>query len=458
MSVRLLLVIFGMSCTVLMTSQTSEKSGYSGGFEALGYLSNESLPFWAFTNEYGSLTEDSNGLFYAFAKAHYSLSSNATLDVKASGLIRDGVDPSVQRAELYVTFKNRWLEATAGSQNFTQDENQLSSIRRNILFSSNTRALPGVLLQTAKPIRITKKISVDAAIAQYILNDNRFVDNALVHYKNLYFRWDINKTSSVRGGLQHVAQWGGTSTLIGPQPQGFSDFVRIFLGSGGGDNANFGDQINTLGNHIGSYSLTYTRKNSGNLDFEVYYQTLFEDRSGVELNNFPDGVWGISVKPKNNKIFKEFLYEYVQTVSQSGRPRLTQNGGQQSGGDNYFTNSIYRSGWTYEGRTIGLPFINVVTNSDGIDPETNNRSFAHHLGVRADINRLQCSLRLTFLENLGTFAVPRVPRETFLYSYFQASLPTEKLGAFNLAVGADWGDTAPTTFGGGIGYTYNFNL
>lgn len=455
---RLFFVIFAISWPLILTSQSLEKSKYSFGFEAYGYLSNEQLPFWTYTNTYGVLTEDSNGLVYAFAKANYSLPSNATLGVKASGLLRAGVDSRAQRAELFASFRNNWIEVTAGSKNLTDDTYYLSSVRRNVLFSSNARALPGLFLQNVKPIKIAKNLSFDVAIAQYTFNDDRFVDNTWVHYKNLYVKWDINDSSTIRAGLQHVAQWGGTSPEAGDQPAGFIDFAKILLGRGGADNANFGDQVNALGNHIGSYSLTYLRKNNGVIDFDMYYQSLFEDRSGIELNNFPDGVWGISLKPKNSKLFKEFLYEYVQTVSQSGSPRLTQNGGQQSGGDNYFTNSIYRSGWTYEGRTIGLPFINVVANSEGIDPNTNNRSIAHHIGVRGDIHKVQYTLKLTFLENLGTYAVPRVPRERFLYSYFQATLPTKTIGAFNLTVGSDWSNTDSTTLGIGAGYRYNFDL
>jgi len=440
------------------TSQEEQKKvTYQGGVETLGYVANEELPFWAFTNTYGKLGEDSNGLVYAFAKANYALSENSTITLAASGVARNGIDPSVQRAELYANFKNTWIDITVGSKDFTDDTYQLSTVRRNILFSSNTRALPGILLQNAKPIKVFKDFSIDAAIAHYALNDDRFVENTRVHYKNLYINWDLNTNNSLRVGLQHVAQWGGSSPLRGDQPDGFSDFAKIFLGSGGGENASFGDQINALGNHLGSYSVTYKKRNSKIFDFDVYYQTLFEDRSGIELNNFPDGVWGISVTPiSSSKLIKTILYEYVQTVSQSGRPRAVQNGGQQSGGDNYFINGTYRSGWTYEGRTIGLPFINIVPNSEGVDVNTNNRSIAHHLGVSGSFWKLDYLLKATYVENLGTFSSPRTPREKFIYSYFQAQLPVEKIGVFSFDIGADFNDDQDTFFGAGVGYRYAF--
>lgn len=452
-----LFLVFIFLGILITSAQTSTEKAHTFGFKASGYLANEELPFWTFTNTFGALSEDSDGVLYAFAKANYRLSEHATLELKTAGLFRNGINPSLQRAELYANFSNNWIEITLGSQNFTSSY-ELSSVRRNILFSSNARALPGLLVQNSKPIKLTKRLSLDGALAHYALNDDRFVDNTRVHYKNLYINWSINDSNTINVGVQHVAQWGGVSPDAGSQPNGLRDLAKIFFGRGGADNANFGDQINALGNHIGSYSLTYLKKGNGVLDFDVYYQTLFEDRSGIELNNFPDGVWGISIKNKKSKLVKEFLYEYVQTVSQSGRPRLTQNGGQQSGGDNYFLNSIYRSGWTYEGRTIGLPFINIVANSEGVDPGTNNRSIAHHLGVRGNLHQIDYAIKLTYLENLGTFAIPRLPRNKFLYSYFRAMWATKSLGTFSMEIGADWSNVSSTTFGAGIGYNYTIKL
>lgn len=453
----LLSILFTIGISILTWSQEQDDINVSGGIETFGYVANEQLPFWTFTNTYGRLGPETNGLVYAFAKADYALSPNSSIVIKASGVARDGIDPSVQRAELYASFRNSWIDITIGSKDFTDNTYELSTVRRNILFSSNTRALPGISIQNAAPITLFKNFSVDGTIAHFILNDDRFVDNVNVHYKNLYFNWNFNESSSVRFGLQHVAQWGGTSPLRGEQPDGFSDFTKIFFGKGGGENADFVDQANTLGNHIGSYSVTYKKRNTDAVDFDIYYQSLFEDRSGLELNNFPDGVWGISVSPKSSKLFKTFLYEYIQTTSQSGSPTAIENpGGQQSGGDNYFVNGTYRSGWTYEGRTIGLPFISVFPNIDGVDPNTNNRSNAHHLGVAGSFWKLDYLLKLTYVENLGTFAVPRTPKDTFVYSYFKTILPIDKIGIFSAEIGADFNEDRDTFFGAGVGYKYTF--
>ncbi|MFC4633327.1 capsule assembly Wzi family protein [Dokdonia ponticola] len=450
-------VIFLCILSLKIFSQENAPITYEGGVEGFGYVSSEELPFWTYTNRYGRLSQETNGLVYAFAKADYEITPNSSLSFFASGVARDGIDPNIQRAELYAMFKNKWINITLGSKDFTDDTNELSSIRRNILFSSNTRALPGLLIQNAAPIKIVKNLSFDAAIAHYSLNDDRFVENARVHYKNLFFNWDINSQSSLRIGLQHVAQWAGSSPLRGEQPDGFSDFVKIFFGRGGGEEASFSDQVNVLGNHMGSYSINYKRKLSNALDIDVYYQTLFEDRSGIELNNFPDGVWGLQINRNDSKLMKGVLYEYIQTVSQSGRPRAVQNDGQQSGGDNYFINGTYLSGWTYEGRTIGLPFITINSLDEDGDFIINNRTKAHHLGVLGSFWKLDYTLKLTYVENLGSYRDPITPKDTFVYSYFQAKLPTQKYGTFSLEIGADFNEDRDTFFGGGLGYRYTFH-
>lgn len=446
-------------CTFFVNTYSQENPPvtFEGGVEAFGYATSEELPFWTYTNRYGRLSQDTNGLLYAFAKANYELTPNSSVSFAASGVARDGIDPNIQRAELYVAFKNKWIDITLGSKDFTDDTYELSTVRRNILFSSNARALPGILIQNAKPIKVFKNISFDAAIAHYSLNDDRFVENPRVHYKKFFVNWDMNSKSSLSVVLQHVAQWGGTSPNGERQPDGFSDFTKIFFGKGGDEEASFGDQVNTLGNHIGSYSITYKRELSSTLNLDVYYQTLFEDRSGMELNNFPDGVWGIQLNNNDSKLIKGILYEYVQTTSQSGSPRAVQNGGQQSGGDNYFFNGAYRSGWTYDGQTIGLPFITIgVPDENGVTA-VSNRSKAHHIGVLGAFWKLDYTLKLTYLENLGSFASPITPKDTFVYSYFQAQLPTQKYGTFSLEIGADFNDDRDTFFGGGLGYRYTFH-
>ncbi|WP_299213366.1 hypothetical protein, partial [uncultured Dokdonia sp.] len=113
-------------------SQENSPITYEGGVEGFGYTTNEELPFWMYSNKFGRLSQETNGLVYAFAKANYSLTPNSSLQFVASGVARDGIDPNIQRAELYVAFKNKWVDITLGSKDFTDDTYELSTVRRNI--------------------------------------------------------------------------------------------------------------------------------------------------------------------------------------------------------------------------------------------------------------------------------------------------------------------------------------
>ena len=52
-------------------------------------------------------------------------------------------------------------------------------------------------------------------------------------------------------GLEHWAQWAGTSPDGGKQPSSFKDYIRIICAKEGGTGASVSDSINALGNHLG---------------------------------------------------------------------------------------------------------------------------------------------------------------------------------------------------------------
>src|SRR5690606_19711908 len=107
------------------------------------------------------------------------------------------------------------------------------------------------------------------------------------------------------------------------------------------------------------------------------------------------------------------LYEYIDTSDQSGKHGI-------SGRDNYFTNGIYRSGWTYEKNVIGLPFILFDKNREVTDTTTavlSNRSRAHHVGISGTIKGLQWKVKSTYAHYLGTYSRPISPEWKYWYNY-----------------------------------------
>ena len=429
---------------------TNAQNDFSFNVEGLGIYSNESEnPFWFTANQYGRL--DSETSFLGLAEANYTYEGNDQEFQIGGGLLyRDGIDDGAKLDQIFASYTYKWFKATVGFKHRDEKLMGLSSVGGDIIWSNNARALPGVILETSSPIKIWDWFAFRATLAHYELNEDRFVEDAHLHHKSLYLDFSLTPDDIISVGLRHYVQWGGTSPVTGPQPDGFSDFLKIFTGQGGGENASESDQINALGNHLGSYSLEYTM-NRDNYSLQFYHQTLFEDSSGRELNNFPDGVWGIFYQPKSSSFISGLLYEYIQTVSQSGRP-IPNNDGIYRGGDNYFSSGVYRSGWTYEGRIIGLPFI--LINDDGLGIKS-NRSYVHHLGITGSFWKLNYKLKGTYAKYFGSYFLPLEPNVEAVYGYGEFTYPSN-FGDFTLITGGDYSKNSDNIFGVGLKYAYTF--
>lgn len=426
---------------------------FDATFSARSFLHSDRLPFWLHTNTQGLLSENSDYGVSAFAKAQYKLAEKHKLSLGVGGYFSDGFENSIRRSDLFLEYENSLIRVIVGSKSLPESELSNSVINNNILFTGNARALPGIFLSNNKPIKLFKNVSFDAEIAHYQFNDDRSVDNARLHYKKLGLNWRIQDNSSIHVSMRHYVQWAGTQRDGTELPGNFNAFIRTFTGANGGDIDNDNEAINALGNHLGTYEVAYlgTYKN---IDFKLYHNTLFEDRSGRELNNFPDGVWGVSVFSKASSFIENLTYEYIQTISQSGRPTATEGLNQQSGGDNYFRNSIYRSGWTYNGVILGLPLINPYGNTT---TPASNRVIAHHLGMSGTIYKVNYKVKGTYQENLGTYAAPIYPRQRLVYTSGELTLPTKEFGSFTLYGGADFINNFENTYAVGLGYNFSFD-
>ena len=226
--------------------------------------------------------------------------------------------------------------------------------------------------------------------------------------------------------------------------------MRIFIGYGGGGSSILTDQSNALGNHLGSYHIDYTLfQNDYKLQF--YYQSIFEDRSGRELKNFPDGVWGIYYNSSHKSIFSKILYEYQQTVSQSGSPKVN-GSGTISGGDYYFYNGIYKSGWTYFNRSIGTPFIKPDKSQYSF---LTSRSTVHHFGLSGEMGHFKYIAKISFAKNYGTYNQPFEKVENAVYTFSEVSYASA-IGNFQLSFGYDYSNRFNKNLGGAFSYLYRF--
>ncbi len=429
----------------------SQEFELGGGIETKAILSNENeTPFWFHTNTNYAVGELTNLSATAGLKASLTY-SKFKLNAGAAMYGRDGVENNLQRRDLYLQFENSWLYATIGAKKQIEVLDGLSATNQNFLWSGNARPLPGILLEANKPFKISKIFGVDWGIGHYILNDNRYVEDTQLHYKRLGLITTFNENNKLTVGVQHYAQWGGTSPELGKLKSGFKDFINVFFAHTTEEYGIEGETLNKLGNHLGTILLKYELKNKLGV-FSIYHDHYIEDGSGTRWANFPDGLWGIYFKPKNQNIISSVLYEYIDTVDQSGISI-------GSGKDNYFSNSIYRSGWTYEQNVIGIPFIlyNKNMSLNSTEPRfISNRSKTHHFGVMGEFSKFQWKLKSTYSKYLGTYGKPLYPEWKYWYNFGSLSYKSEKLGTFSVLGGMDFSNVADTRVGGGIEYSYSF--
>ncbi|WP_031428808.1 capsule assembly Wzi family protein [Flavimarina sp. Hel_I_48] len=441
-------------CALLLSAIpliASSQENFYGSLSSMSNVSNSSTnPFWTYANKYGRLDKEST--FFILGEAGYGTQINSSnrLEVHGGLFKGDGSNRSFRIDQLYAKYTYKNILLNIGSWHRSVELHDLSSVGGDIIWSGNARALPGAELQFLKGTHIFNWLEFKGKLGHYFLGNDRYVENAQVHYKNLTFVMTLSEKDLFTIELDHYAQFGGTSKTYGKQPSAFSDYLRIFIGSNGGAGATESDQANALGNHLGSYTFTYDMQRS-DYDIKLYHQTIFEDTSGREFRNFPDGVWGIYFKPQKKGFVNAFLYEFVQTVSQSGKFVPPPNGNFR-GGDNYFNNSMYQSGWTYKGRIIGLPFIIPNENGRGIKI---NRSFVHHLGLSGSFYTIEYTLKTSYVRNLGTYNKPFDAIEEAVYSYLGFDYPT-KVGVFKAQFSADFSNQTDRILAIGFGYRINF--
>lgn len=223
------------------------------------------------------------------------------------------------------------------------------------------------------PLKFTKDlIAVNAFYSHGWFSNTDSMQNSYLHAKAMYIR--IGKPSwKVRfyGGASHYVQWGGYSDYLskyfannGQIPVSWSTYKKVVLpGSVTGESGQYAtfDTINRYGNHVGSVDVAMEISLSKS-NLLLYIQHPWEDQSGLDGGNIPDGTYGMrwqnrSVEPISGFRLTRVTAEFMTTMDQSGTvyPR---------GNDDYFHNYQYIDGWTHQKRVIGTPFITRWMDAD----------------------------------------------------------------------------------------------
>lgn len=431
--------------------------------EAMSVISSEeALPFWLHSNRQGAVP-NSNALI--INTALYADFGNKNNDFDVSYKVSlTGYTATTNKLfinELYVGLRHKKLQLDLGVRHPEILWNGLSSSNGNIVLSNNARAFPGYYFQLIDfvPLPFAKNwLSVKASYGDFLMNDPRVVDGTRLHRKSLVFKTVLSSRLEMLTGLYHFAQWGGTSPVFGKQPTGFKNYLKIVTGSSGGSDATGGDQINVLGNHLGTYLLQFNYIGKQH-NWNFYWSHPFEDRSGRELANFPDGLYGLFIDFKNpNALVTQLLTEFTYTKNMSGGdPHYTDKYGvvhSARGRDDYFNSTVYESGWTYFGNVIGAPYFTTKPvdengHTRGVI-QGDNRFMAFNVGIRGSIAAIQYKAILSHITYFGWFEEEYDPRPKQFSGLLELRFSEGKTLPFDLTVGTafDTGSYRPTNFGG----------
>jgi hypothetical protein len=367
-------------------------------------------PFWFQNQDYDlvSFNPNSIGLLAGVYKDFSHRYRHFDYAAKVNGMIRaDEKDTKAYLHEYYIQSRFYFIDLIAGAREEHLGSQDSTLSCGGFLFSENARPMPKITagIEHFRAIPYTRGyVEIKGALSHGWFTDNVYSTGVMLHHKYVYLRFGGKLPVRFQYGFEHVVQWGGYIPGLGQQPEGFSDYLKLFLGKSGGSNASLSDQINALGNSIGSQSVRLDG-NIGNFEIGAYWQNIFED-SPVRLIGFgmntPDGLWGISVRNRKLKYISGLLYEYLNTTDQSG-PFHDLDGIVYGGADGYFKGQQYGFGWSYYGRTIGTPFItSPVYNQDGKPGSQNTRVRVHHFGAEGEAARFKYRMLLSFTQNFDT--------------------------------------------------------
>lgn len=427
---------------------------FSGSVNLEGYYSTkDKLPFWFYSNQRGRVSEETRFDGWINGRMNYDISFSTSLEIGGGILYDDNFSDEVFIDELYADFKWKKLELIGGRKQREEYYNGLSATNENFAWSLNARSLPGIQLRTSEPIYFNEneKLGIEFSWNEFWMGNDRYVKGARLHYKSLYLIYNFEKDWHLKAGIKHFAQWAGVSPTWGPQPTSISEYLKVVAGREGGEDALETDQINVIGSHLGTYELYLTRSLS-NYSLGFIYNHFFEDGSGSRYANFPDGRYGVFYETKEEKILiHSVIYEFYYTKNQS------QNSSSPHKNDFYFYNGVYRSGWTYNNRIIGVPFFDFDPDLPQI---VGNKFTAHHIGLSGDLSAesshsLPYRFLVSHVHKEGTLSKDYPVHRNELYLNYKIALVQEPFG-LSLQLGSEFSNVASPIFGAGLSLSKHF--
>ncbi|WP_446012153.1 capsule assembly Wzi family protein, partial [Candidatus Electrothrix sp.] len=376
---------------------------YAGGTAAAG----GSKPFWQVANQHGKYAlAPFEGMAGLKVEGVDSSGSWISFDYGLELYDRFGTENNLVLHQGYAEIKTPLLTFRAGRKEEMIGNQDSTLSTGGSVWSGNARPMPKLVLATPGYVDVpfTKGyVEVNGSLAHGWFEKERYVEDVYMHQKHAHIRFGGDSRLNVSLGLIHFAHWGGVSSneQIGALPSDLDAYKRVFLAqSAPANTSHTGEILNALGNHLGARNYRIDYKGKG-FSVGFYFQTIFEDNSGMSKLFYEDGVKGLVIRTHDKeRLVNHLLVEYIQTTWQSGPVHDLSGPIKLKGNDNYFNNYIYRSGWSYLGMTLGTPLItSPLYNEEAQIGMTNTRVKGYHLGWGGVVRGLNYRTMFTYSVN-----------------------------------------------------------
>nr|WP_319512539.1 capsule assembly Wzi family protein [uncultured Draconibacterium sp.] len=378
------------------------------GYNTLAGTNNK-LPFWLWANQLGHFDANSSTVQNLELRAfHNQQLSNTDFTVEAGLdldlLLADKND--LRFTQLFAGFNWKFLQLQIGA--FPDEERfaGLSTSNGNMAASLNARPHPRIRMGFNRFVPLIGNwFSIKGFYEEGLLNDKRYVEDTHLHRKAFYLRFGQPQSIELTGGLEHFVMWGGTHPEYG-ELQGWSSYFDYISGSAGDENALPTDQENVLGNGYGVYQLQL-KKAWEKIHATLYVSHPFDDRSGMQLDNAVDNLWGLHLAFQNREaLLQNLVLEFINTKNQSGTYHLIPDEDgvlQGHGRDNYYNHGVYRSGVTYRQMAMASPLFAPVIIDDGMSKGFESTRFTgFHLAANGQLTKaIYWKSALTYTANYG---------------------------------------------------------
>jgi hypothetical protein len=476
---RILQLLVYLLIGLTVFAQSNKPVTYSAEFGGM-YSINNRAPFWLRSNQFGIVPDSGNTVFFRQNLHTKRDTSNKRFKVNAGAemVAIVGEDVKLILPEVYLNMNFGKAQLLLGRKKLIHGFTDTTLSSGSVTWSGNALPLPEIQFSIPEYINIFNgNIGIKGHFSHAWFGNQQFARGYYLHQKSIYGRiGKPNGKIKLYGGVLHHVQWGGRPKYDIPEDkwltvnQQFASGWHVYkdvvfpFNNPPRDSARVAtfDFENRYGNHLGQVDIG-GELNLAKFRWLFYKQLPFETgQTFSSLGNLDDGVYGISITAKKSESwFKKVVFEFVHTTNQgmyrSGFLRLIGYEGKHYGRNQnfYFNHAQYLDGWSYEGKTVGSPFLiptPEIRDEKSYDTRNyfnnNNNIKAGYMGLITSVSGVIMEMRISLSKNFGSSANILEESANQLSFAHKMAVPIPKLGGIiNLNVGIEQGDLIRDNYG-----------